>query len=278
MSFSDLDVVSGMTCPSERAVLGSSDEQKSGSAGLLLWRRFVLYLFRRLGLSWKKIAKEDFSCSLLAFEQIFFYRSEPVSPSQLGGRHSNPVVTTPMIALDFSGTTHQSASHNVAFNQISPGTANLKPSLTGHGNSAFCTVFVQNSLFNGLSITDIRSFVSSIVFERTTLRDVQRSSVSVASQNVRLAFSSVVEDEDNQMDIDKRLASPTTTADSSMNFIDNEIHLGDSATSNQPSLPTVAKNLLTYLDDFRTLLWQRLDAQSEDIRHIGDSHNDVLLE
>ncbi|KZV28551.1 hypothetical protein F511_34173 [Dorcoceras hygrometricum] len=43
---------------------------------------------------------------------------EPVSPSQLGGRHSNPVVTTPMIALDFSGTTHQSASHNVAFNRV----------------------------------------------------------------------------------------------------------------------------------------------------------------
>ncbi|KZV27657.1 hypothetical protein F511_43140 [Dorcoceras hygrometricum] len=43
---------------------------------------------------------------------------EPVSPSQLGGRHSNLVVTTPMIALDFSSTTHQSASHNVAFNQI----------------------------------------------------------------------------------------------------------------------------------------------------------------
>ncbi|KZV44411.1 hypothetical protein F511_37779 [Dorcoceras hygrometricum] len=52
-----------------------------------------------------------------------------------------------MIALDFSGKTHQSASHNVAFNQvinqsvnqaqdISPGTANLKPSLTGHDNSA----------------------------------------------------------------------------------------------------------------------------------------------
>ncbi|KZV45427.1 peroxisome biogenesis protein 1 [Dorcoceras hygrometricum] len=37
-----------------------------------------------------------------------------VNPSQLGGRHSNPIVTTPMIALDFSGTTTQSASHNVA--------------------------------------------------------------------------------------------------------------------------------------------------------------------
>ncbi|KZV33321.1 dihydroxy-acid dehydratase, mitochondrial [Dorcoceras hygrometricum] len=40
---------------------------------------------------------------------------------QLGGRHSNPVVTTPTIALDFSDTTQQSASHNVAPNQIPPG-------------------------------------------------------------------------------------------------------------------------------------------------------------
>ncbi|KZV32664.1 VHS domain-containing protein [Dorcoceras hygrometricum] len=41
----------------------------------------------------------------------------PVSPSQLGGRHSNPVGTTPMIALNFSGMTHLSASHNVDLNQ-----------------------------------------------------------------------------------------------------------------------------------------------------------------
>ncbi|KZV57170.1 putative RNA-dependent RNA polymerase 3-like [Dorcoceras hygrometricum] len=45
-------------------------------------------------------------------------RKTNTSPSQLGGRHSNPVVTTPMIALDFSGTTHQSASHNVTPNQF----------------------------------------------------------------------------------------------------------------------------------------------------------------
>ncbi|KZV21205.1 Galactose mutarotase-like superfamily protein isoform 1 [Dorcoceras hygrometricum] len=43
----------------------------------------------------------------------------PVSPSQLGGRHSYPVVTAPTIALDFSGMIHQSASHNVAPNQCS---------------------------------------------------------------------------------------------------------------------------------------------------------------
>ncbi|KZV31916.1 hypothetical protein F511_04230 [Dorcoceras hygrometricum] len=40
---------------------------------------------------------------------------QPIKP---GGRHSNPIVTTPMIALDFSGTTHQSSSHNVAPNQV----------------------------------------------------------------------------------------------------------------------------------------------------------------
>ncbi|KZV31176.1 hypothetical protein F511_05649 [Dorcoceras hygrometricum] len=51
-------------------------------------------------------------------------------PSQLGGRHSNPVVTTPMIALDFSGTTHQSASHNVAPNQITQSTAELTADAT----------------------------------------------------------------------------------------------------------------------------------------------------
>ncbi|KZV18950.1 hypothetical protein F511_03466 [Dorcoceras hygrometricum] len=37
---------------------------------------------------------------------------------KLGGRHSNPVVTTPMIALEFPGTTHLSGSHNVALNQV----------------------------------------------------------------------------------------------------------------------------------------------------------------
>ncbi|KZV47817.1 phospholipid-transporting ATPase 3 [Dorcoceras hygrometricum] len=137
-------------------------------------------------------------------------------------------------------------------------------------------------------VFDARSIVSLSGEPRIVLRDVQRiqslvsalpsvqsSSVSVLSQKVQLAFSSVVEDEDNQMDIDQRLASTTTTADSSMNFIDDDTILGDTETSNQPSLPTVS-NLSTYLDDFRTILWQRLDAQSKDIRHIGDIHNDVL--
>ncbi|KZV26577.1 hypothetical protein F511_07542 [Dorcoceras hygrometricum] len=131
-------------------------------------------------------------------------------------------------------------------------------------------------LFSRLSTEDIRSFVSSIIFERTALRDVQRSFVSAASQNVRLAFSSVFEDEDDQMDIDQRLDSPTTTADSSMNLIDNDILLGDDATPNQPSLPTVATNLSAFLDNLITSLSERIDSQSEDIERINDSQSDIL--
>ncbi|KZV41730.1 ferrochelatase-2, chloroplastic-like [Dorcoceras hygrometricum] len=52
-----------------------SDLSKSGSAGLLLLRHFVVYLFRRLAFSWKKITKEAALCSLLAFEQICFCHS-----------------------------------------------------------------------------------------------------------------------------------------------------------------------------------------------------------
>ncbi|KZV46874.1 DNA-directed RNA polymerase II subunit A [Dorcoceras hygrometricum] len=49
-----------------------SDLSKSGSVGLLLLRRFVLYLFRRFAISWKKIVKEATFCSLLPIEQICF--------------------------------------------------------------------------------------------------------------------------------------------------------------------------------------------------------------
>ncbi|KZV49097.1 hypothetical protein F511_27802 [Dorcoceras hygrometricum] len=64
------------------------------------------------------------------------YHREPVIPSQLGGRHSNPVVTTPMMALNFSGTTYQSSSHNVAFDHVINQSIrlNMYAYLTRHGN------------------------------------------------------------------------------------------------------------------------------------------------
>ncbi|KZV18838.1 cysteine-rich receptor-like protein kinase 10-like [Dorcoceras hygrometricum] len=53
-------------------------------------------------------------------------------PSQLGGRHSYPVVTAPTIALDFSGTTQQSASHNVVPKQALATRTELKSTRNAH--------------------------------------------------------------------------------------------------------------------------------------------------
>ncbi|KZV34159.1 hypothetical protein F511_40295 [Dorcoceras hygrometricum] len=61
----------------------------------------------------------------------------PISPSLLGGRNSNPAVTTPMIALDFSGTTHLSANHNVALNRDINQSMWLKIFLKARHNSTF---------------------------------------------------------------------------------------------------------------------------------------------
>ncbi|KZV17105.1 hypothetical protein F511_18446 [Dorcoceras hygrometricum] len=126
-------------------------------------------------------------------------------------------------------------------------------------------VVIEDLKEQTMTHADISGFVSSIAMERTVLRDVQISTLSAVSQNVQLAFSSVFEDEDNQMDIDQRLASPTTTADSLMNFIYDDTLLGDDATLHQPSLPTVATNLSAYLDDLRTFLSQHIDDSQSDI-------------
>ncbi|KZV22243.1 hypothetical protein F511_21077 [Dorcoceras hygrometricum] len=75
-------------------------------------------------------------------------------PSQLGGRHSNPVVTTPTIALDFSGTTQQSASHNVAPNQ------NLTTGTHASYNKPDATIQSQQSSRNN-PVANIQSQQSS---------------------------------------------------------------------------------------------------------------------
>ncbi|KZV26534.1 hypothetical protein F511_35980 [Dorcoceras hygrometricum] len=61
--------------------------------------------------------------------------NRPVSPSQLGVRHSYPVVTASTIALNFSGTTQQSASHNVAPKQKRPATNSSSRPLKIHGKA-----------------------------------------------------------------------------------------------------------------------------------------------
>ncbi|KZV16433.1 hypothetical protein F511_29119 [Dorcoceras hygrometricum] len=63
----------------------------------------------------------------------------------------------------------------------------LQSSVTVWGWSQLCTAFIRYSLFSSLSTADIRSFVSTIAFERTVFRDVQivQSSVSAIPSDSR---------------------------------------------------------------------------------------------
>ncbi|KZV30337.1 hypothetical protein F511_37692 [Dorcoceras hygrometricum] len=96
-----------------------------------------------------------------------------------------------------------------------------------------CTAFVQYSLFSGLSTADISSFVSTIAFERTMLRDVQiaQSSISVAPSV--------------QMMIDQSPFSSSTSDDSSMHFDDND------TADTSISLPPATTDVMEYLAKLR---------------------------
>ncbi|KZV49846.1 hypothetical protein F511_43254 [Dorcoceras hygrometricum] len=87
----------------------------------------------------------------------------------------------------------------------------LEPTVFSLRLSQLCTVFVQYSLFCGLSIADISSFVSTIAMDRKVLRNVQivQNSVSVATNA--------------QLFLDQRPNSSSTSTDSSLNFDDNEM-------------------------------------------------------
>ncbi|KZV25068.1 protein lava lamp [Dorcoceras hygrometricum] len=118
--------------------------------------------------------------------------------------------------------------------------------------------FVQYSLFSGLSTADISSFVSTIAFERTVLRDVQiaQSSISVAPSV--------------QMMIDQSPFSSSTSDDSSMHFDDND------TADTSISLPPAATDFMEYLAKLRASVDQ---VQCEQFRCRDDAHNlrNILL-
>ncbi|KZV21057.1 hypothetical protein F511_32369 [Dorcoceras hygrometricum] len=100
-------------------------------------------------------------------------------------------------------------------------------------------VFARFCLFGGLNVVDIRNFVSSIAEDRTTLRDEQSVNRSIfVSQPIQFIASSEVQHV--QRLLDQRPFSSSSSDDSSMHFVEDDIQLGDDAASTQFSLPTVA--------------------------------------
>ncbi|KZV26001.1 putative glycosyltransferase [Dorcoceras hygrometricum] len=140
---------------------------------LISWNGVVLKCFRAIGYlvvaaDFTKRKEKLAADRLLLNTSIDFnesageaLRAGPVNPSQLGGRHSNPVVTTPTIALDFSGTTQQSASHNVAPNQalITKNRAQLQELLTQTAHASSRTL--AQAFLKSFEVPQLRVSTSS---------------------------------------------------------------------------------------------------------------------
>ncbi|KZV58181.1 hypothetical protein F511_35902 [Dorcoceras hygrometricum] len=144
------------------------------------------------------------------------------------------------------------------------------------GWSQLCTAFVQYSLFSGLSTDDIRSFFSTIAFERTVFRDVQIAQSSVSAiPSVQCSFASV-DSPYVQLLLDQRPLSPSTTADSSMHFVEDDIQLEDDSAPDQfistSSATAISASIAALRESFSNLFAN----QSRDSRKTNTALSKVM--
>ncbi|KZV46443.1 hypothetical protein F511_11294 [Dorcoceras hygrometricum] len=116
--------------------------------------------------------------------------------------------------------------------------------------SQFCTVFVQYSLFSGLSAADLSSFVLTIAMDRTVLRNVQ-----IAQNSVSVALIVQL--------IDECPSSASTSEDSSMHFDVTD------TVATLPFLPTVSTEV-------QDVLAQTYRVLFNNVRHDMQDHKNLL--
>ncbi|KZV18832.1 hypothetical protein F511_09655 [Dorcoceras hygrometricum] len=126
-----------------------------------------------------------------------------------------------------------------------------------------------------LSTVDISNILSVIVQDRSvaTVFDsvVQSSPVLLLTDS-----SSVFSNEDDQMDIDHRSDSPDISHDSSMHFVEDDIHLEDDSAPDQFILPSSATAISASLAALRESFSNLVSNQSRDFRKTSDAHSKVM--
>ncbi|KZV17646.1 hypothetical protein F511_20195 [Dorcoceras hygrometricum] len=131
--------------------------------------------------------------------------------------------------------------------------------VTGWGWSQLCTTFVQYSLFSGLHTDDIRNFVSTIALNRSVLRDVQ------------LVQSSFFVSPHVQLLLDQRPHSPSTTDDSSIHFVEDDIQLEDDSAPDQFISTSSATAISATIDALRESFSNFAANQSRDSRQTNNA-------
>ncbi|KZV24918.1 hypothetical protein F511_24926 [Dorcoceras hygrometricum] len=142
--------------------------------------------------------------------------------------------------------------------------------------SQLCTAFIRYSLFSSLSTADIRSFVSTIPFKRTVFRDVQIVQSSVSSiPSVQSSFASA--DRSNvQLLLDQSPQSPSTTADSSMHFVEDDIQLEVDSALDRFISTSSATAVTTSIDALRESFSNFVATQSKDSRQMNNDLGEVM--
>ncbi|KZV39423.1 hypothetical protein F511_31267 [Dorcoceras hygrometricum] len=149
-------------------------------------------------------------------------------------------------------------------------------SVTVWGWSQLCTTFIRYSLFSSLSTADIRSFVSTIAFERTVFRDVQIAQSSVfAISSVQSSFASA-DSSYVQLLLDQRPQSPSTTAESSMHFVEDDIQLEDDSALDHFISTSSATAVATSIDALRESFSNFVATQSKDSRQTNNALGEVM--
>ncbi|KZV26913.1 hypothetical protein F511_40488 [Dorcoceras hygrometricum] len=139
-----------------------------------------------------------------------------------------------------------------------------RPTVTSWGWSQLCTAFVRYSLFSGLSTIDIRNFVSTLVLNRSVLRDVKlvTHSVSVAP-SVQTSIASVFSPDVQSIN------SSDSSADSSLHFNANDISTEDDAALDQSILPSSAADISASLAAVRESFSKLVANQTRDSRKLA---------
>ncbi|KZV17403.1 splicing factor, proline- and glutamine-rich-like [Dorcoceras hygrometricum] len=142
--------------------------------------------------------------------------------------------------------------------------------------SQLYTDFIRYSLFSSLSTADIRSFVSTIAFERKVFRDVQivQSSVS-AIPSVQSSFASA-DRSYVQLLLEQHPQSPSTTADSSMHFDEDDTQLEDVSDPDQYISTFYATAVTTSIDALRESFSNFVATQSKDSRQTNNALGEVM--
>ncbi|KZV20556.1 mucin-2-like [Dorcoceras hygrometricum] len=193
-------------------------------------------------------------------------------------RHSNFVPGEATSAIDLKVLDMLSNFHLFVIEELKMQTQAHGLRFFGALGTVDFTVLLSTTALGDASLSDTVVHIAPAYFLITSAvtPSVQIPIASDIGPHVQLVTSSVFEDPSVQMDIDQRPYSPTTSADSSLRFDEDNIPSEDDAVYTPISLPAISSDFSASFADLRGSISQFIATQKKDSRWLGDSQHDIL--